>query len=67
MFWRRKAKEKPVKVIYKGSRPRNIPLPPGADDDLVALHSGENTKVSAYSSRLPPPATEQAEQDAPAS
>ena len=58
-FWRRKAKEKPVKVIYKGSRPRPIPLPPGADDDLVALHSGENTKVSAYSSLLPPPPAEE--------
>ena len=55
-FWRRKAQEKPVKVIFKGSTPRNIPMPPGADPDLVALYSGHNNKVSSYSSLVPPPA-----------
>lgn len=58
-FWRRKAKEKPVKVIYKGSRPRYIPLPPGAEDDLVTLYNAKGHKVSAYSSHLPPPAAEE--------
>ena len=59
MFWRRKSKEKPVKVIYKGSMPRDIPLLLEADDDLVAMYSGKGHKVSAYSSHLPPPPAEE--------
>ena len=62
MFWRRKSKDKAKEPVYKGRKPRGVPLPPGTDDDLVAMFSGKGNKVSAYSSRLsPPPAEEQPE------
>lgn len=59
MFWRRKAKEKSAKVIYKGSTRRAVPLLPGIDDNLDALRHGKGNKVSAYSSHLPPPPAEE--------
>ena len=61
MFWRRKSIGKAKEPVYKGRKPNGVgmPLLPGTDDDLVAMFSGKGNKVSAQSSRLPPPPAEE--------